>query len=72
MTSGGGGGGAGGGSQTLSFNENTATLTISNGNTISLSALSGGEVVGGINNLDGGRSDSVYTPTQALDGGSSI
>jgi hypothetical protein len=72
MTSGGGGGGAGGGSQTLSFNENTATLTISNGNTISLSALSGGEVVGGINNLDGGRSDSVYTPTQTLDGGSSI
>lgn len=72
MTSGGGGGGAGGGSQTLSFNENTATLTISNGNTISLSALSGGEVVGGINNLDGGRADSVYTPTQTLDGGSSI
>jgi hypothetical protein len=41
MTSG-GGGGAGSGSQTLSFNEDTALLYISNGNTVSLSALSGG------------------------------
>lgn len=34
--------GAGGAAQTLSFNESTAQLTISDGNTISLSALSGG------------------------------
>jgi hypothetical protein len=33
--------GGGGGSQTLSFNESNADLTISSGNTISLSALSG-------------------------------
>ncbi len=68
MTSGGGGGGAGGGSQTLSFNENTATLTISNGNTISLSALSGGEIVGNINNIDGGSPSSVYLAPQSIDG----
>jgi len=35
-------GGSGGGSQTLSFNENNADLSISGGNTVSLSALSGG------------------------------
>jgi len=47
MTSGGGGGGAGGGSQTLLFDENTALLSISNGNAVSLSALSGGGGGGG-------------------------
>jgi len=35
-------GGSGGGSQTLSFNESNADLSISGGNTVSLSALSGG------------------------------
>jgi len=35
-------GGGGGGNQTLSFNSVTAALSISNGNTVSLSALSGG------------------------------
>lgn len=39
------GGGGGGGNQTLSFNESTAALTISNGNTVSLSALSGGNAI---------------------------
>jgi len=48
MTSGGGGGGAGGGSQSLLFDENTALLYISNGNFVSLSALSGGGGGGGI------------------------
>jgi hypothetical protein len=72
MTSGGGGGGAGGGSQTLVFDENTATLSISNGNSVSLLSLSGDTVAGGINNIDGGRADSVYLPTQTLDGGDSI
>ena len=47
MTSGGGGAGGGGGSQSLSFNETTALLSISNGNTVSLSALSGGGSGGG-------------------------
>jgi len=41
----GGGGGAGSGNQTLSFNEVTAALSISNGNTISLSSLSGGNAI---------------------------
>ena len=73
MTSGGGGGGAGGGgSQTLVFDENTATLSISNGNSVSLLSLSGDTVAGGLNNVDGGRADSVYLPTQTLDGGDSI
>lgn len=69
MTSGGGGGGAGGGTQTLAFNENNATLTISNGNTVSLSALSGSNVIDNINNIDGGSPSSVYLATQILDGG---
>jgi hypothetical protein len=47
MTSGGGGGGAGSGSQSLLFDENTAILSISNGNFVSLSALSGGGAGGG-------------------------
>lgn len=57
-------------SQTLSFNENNATLSITNGNTVSLSALSGGS--GTISNetdpvfitwaqANSGRYDSIYT-----------
>jgi hypothetical protein len=43
--------GGGGGSQTLSFNESNADLTISSGNTVSLSALSGSS----------GNSSVIYT-----------
>jgi uncharacterized protein Veg len=45
--------GGGGGSQTLSFNSNTAALSISNGNTVSLSALSATGSAGNpnVNNL---------------------
>lgn len=49
----GGGGGAGSGNQTLSFNEVTAALSISNGNTISLSSLNGG-ITGNYLPLTGG------------------
>ena len=56
---GGGGGGAAvgggtGGNQTLSFNETTAALSISNGNTVSLSSLSGGGVITPSDRLDNG------------------
>jgi len=51
-----GGGGGTGGNQTLSFNEATAALSISNGNTVSLSSLSlsGGGVSGNYLPLTGG------------------
>ena len=50
------GGGGGGGYQTLSFSSTTANLSISNGNTVSLSALSGagGGPSGPIDRLDNG------------------
>jgi len=46
--------GGGGGSQTLSFNEGNADLSISGGNTVSLSALSGGGVGGPADRLVSG------------------
>jgi hypothetical protein len=57
-----------GGSQTLSFNESTAQLTIApNGNTVSLSALSGGAVaVGNYLPLSGGTIAGSVTITDTL------
>lgn len=57
-----------GGSQTLSFNESTAQLTITpNGNTVSLSALSGGAVaVGNYLPLSGGTIAGSVTITDTL------
>ena len=54
-------GGGGGGSQTLSFDSNTANLSISNGNTVSLSALSA--TSGSGSNVSGlsGNWQSTYT-----------
>lgn len=62
------GGGGGGGSQVLSFNESNARLTISpNGNTVSLSALSGGSTVyGNCLPLSGGTISGSVTITNTL------
>lgn len=63
-----GGGGGSGGNQTLSFNESTAALTISNGNTVSLSALSGGNAIatGNYLPLTGGIVAGDLTVTRTL------
>ena len=63
-------GGGGGGNQTLSFNSNTAALSISNGNTVSLSALSatGGSGDPAVNSLvhsNSGLWNSSYTTLTA-------
>ena len=58
------GGGGGGGNQTLAFNESNADLSISGGNTVSLSSLNGGVGDPAVNTLvraNSGSWDSVYT-----------
>jgi hypothetical protein len=53
--------GTGGSPQTLSFNESNAQLTISDGNTVSLSALSGNSVSSGVSYLS--ALNDVYIPS---------
>ena len=55
--------GTGGSPQTLSFNESNAQLTISDGNTVSLSALSGNSVSSGVSYLS--ALNDVYIPSSA-------
>ncbi len=55
--------GTGGSPQTLSFNESNAQLTISDGNTVSLSSLSGGNGSSGVSYLS--ALNDVYIPTPA-------
>ena len=65
--------GGGGGSQTLSFNSNTAALSISNGNTVSLSTLSatgssGDPAVNSLVHSNSGLWNSSYTTLTANSG----
>ena len=59
-------GGGGGGRQTLSFNEANADLSISGGNTVSLSALSGGGVGGPADRLVSGSYQVVLSSNGQL------